>query len=149
MKNCTTMIIIIIYPQEDEKSPLLLKQCLSYDEMKLSALLSVSSWSYFINDGTRQNKGVAEKKTDSFTTRGVIIGLIGARLKRLGLMEWQEVLVTKVHNTKQNGYGPPTKSGSAKQGKCVDINTQTLLILILWDMFQMYVSFYSQITFKK
>jgi hypothetical protein len=107
--------------QENEKPPLVLMNCLSYDEMKLSALLSVSSWSYFINEGTRDNKGVPQKNTQSFTTRGVIIGLIGARLKRVGLMEWQEILVTKAQNTKENGYGAfprvGSPEGSRKEGE--------------------------------
>jgi hypothetical protein len=93
--------------------------------MKLSAFLSVSSWSYFINEGTRDNKGVPQNNTQRFTTRGIIIGLIGARLKRVGLMEWQEVLVTKTQNTKENGYGAPSEVGSSeqsnKQGKSLHI----------------------------
>lgn len=101
--------------------------------MKLSALLSISSWSYFINEGTRDNKGVPQNKTQSFTTRGIIIGLIGARLKRVGLMEWQEVLVTKTQNTKENGYGVPPEVGSSeqsnKQGKSASLHArQTLFI---------------------
>lgn len=85
--------------------------------MKLSALLSVSSWSYFINEGTRDNKGVQQKNIQSYTTRGVIIGLIGARLKRVGLMEWQEVLVTKAQNTKENGYGASSSLGSSEENR--------------------------------
>ncbi|XP_069687866.1 uncharacterized protein [Periplaneta americana] len=99
---------------EHETTPLFLSNCLSYDEMKLSALLSVSSWSYFINEGTRDNKGVPQKNTQSFTTRGIIIGLIGARLKRIELMEWQEVLITKTQNTKVKGYGAAPASGSTQ-----------------------------------
>ncbi|PSN41743.1 hypothetical protein C0J52_16929 [Blattella germanica] len=102
------------YLLENEKPPLILANCLSYDEMKLSALLSVSSWTYFINEGNRDNKGVPQENTEKFTTRGIIIGLIGARLKRLGLMEWQDVLVTKVQNTRENGYGPPSTVGAAQ-----------------------------------
>jgi hypothetical protein len=83
--------------------------------MKLSAFLSVSSWSYFINEGTRDNEGVPQNNTQSFTTRGIIIGLIGARLERAGFMEWQEVLVTKTQNTKVNGYGAPSEVGPSEQ----------------------------------
>jgi hypothetical protein len=79
--------------------------------------MSVSSWSYFINEGTRDNKGVPQKNTESFTSKGIIIGLIGARLKRVGLMEWQEVLVTKTQNTKENGYGAPPEASLSEHRK--------------------------------
>lgn len=36
-----------------EKAPLTLENCLSYDEIKLSAFLSVSSYNYFMSDGSR------------------------------------------------------------------------------------------------
>ena len=45
----------------NEVRPLKLENCLSYDEMKLSAFLSVSSHTVFVNDGKRDNCGVFEK----------------------------------------------------------------------------------------
>lgn len=87
-----------------EAPPLLLRDYLSYDEMKLSALLAVSSRSFFVNDGSRHNKGVAGAP-GSFQASGVIVGMVGARLKRKGLMEWQDCLVTPDQNTEARGYG--------------------------------------------
>lgn len=91
---------------EQEAPPLCLKDYLSYDEVKLSALLSVSSSSFFINDGSRRNKGVPGA-AGSFQESGVIVGMVGARLKKAGVMEWQDCVVTPKQNTRQGGYGPP------------------------------------------
>nr|CAD7578247.1 unnamed protein product [Timema californicum] len=90
----------------EEKPPLVLEQVLSYDEMKLSAFLSVSSHSTFINDGNRNNKGEPSSPKD-LQRHGVIIGLIGTRLSRPNFMEWQEIVVTKEQNVEFNGYGQP------------------------------------------
>ncbi|CAG2059423.1 unnamed protein product [Timema podura] len=90
----------------EEKPPLVLEQVLSYDEMKLSALLSVSSHSTFINDGNRHNKGEPSSPKD-LQRHGVIVGLIGTRLSRPNYMEWQEIVVTKHQNVEFNGYGHP------------------------------------------
>lgn len=38
-----------------EKSPLVLKDCLSYDEIKCSVFLNASSYTYFVNRGDRKN----------------------------------------------------------------------------------------------
>ncbi|KAG0730422.1 hypothetical protein GWK47_028285 [Chionoecetes opilio] len=90
---------------EQEALPLCLKEYLSYDEMKLSALLSVSSRSFFVNDGSRRNKGVPGAE-GSFQDSGVIAGMVGARMKKAGFMEWQDCVVTAKQNTVQGGYGP-------------------------------------------
>ncbi|XP_063217663.1 uncharacterized protein LOC134528201 isoform X2 [Bacillus rossius redtenbacheri] len=90
---------------EGPKSALNLKDCLSYDEMKLSALLSVSSHSYFINDGNRLNAGQPAEYMENIQRTGVVIGLTGARFERLEKMEWEDVLVTKEQNTDKKGYG--------------------------------------------
>lgn len=57
---------------EQETPPLVLKDCLSYDEMKISALVYTSGHTQCINDGTRKNAGVV--KTDDIETEAVIIG---------------------------------------------------------------------------
>ncbi|MPC13509.1 hypothetical protein E2C01_006247 [Portunus trituberculatus] len=87
-----------------EAPPLCLRDYLSYDEMKLSALLSVSSASFFVNDGSRKNQGVPGAR-GSFQDSGVIVGMVGARLKKAGYMEWQDCVVTPKQNTRQAGYG--------------------------------------------
>ncbi|CAL4160508.1 unnamed protein product, partial [Meganyctiphanes norvegica] len=79
---------------------------MSYDEMKISALFTVSSKSFFVNDGNRQNKGIPGEK-GSFQESGVIAGMVGARLKKVEYMEWQDCIVTPKQNTPENGYGIP------------------------------------------
>lgn len=87
-----------------EEAPLKLCDYLSYDEMKLSALISVSSYSYFVNDGSRNNKGVPGKQ-GTFQEEGVIVGMVGARMKKKDRMEWTDCLVTPTQNTREQGYG--------------------------------------------
>ncbi|XP_055373500.1 uncharacterized protein LOC129606900 isoform X2 [Condylostylus longicornis] len=96
-----------------EKSPLFLKNCLSYDEIKLSALLSVSSHTEFINNGNRHNQGHVEKNKSEIERSGVIIGLIGARLVKRNFMEAQDIIISDTQNTKEHGYGKkdPSETG--------------------------------------
>ncbi|XP_031342025.1 uncharacterized protein LOC116169949 isoform X1 [Photinus pyralis] len=94
---------------ENETNILNLDKYISYDEIKLSALLSVSSYTHFVNNGNRYNEGVVNKTNVEYD--GVIIGLIGARFEKSNVMEYAEVLVTADQNTYKNGYGnqlPPT-----------------------------------------
>lgn len=72
---------------------------------QLSAFLSVSSHSEFINSGDRYNAGKVEIDQD-IERNGVIIGLIGARFERPGVMEFQDICVTEEQNTLSKGYGP-------------------------------------------
>lgn len=97
---------------KDEKYPLILENCLSYDEIKVSALLSVTSFTEFINNGTRTNVGVVETDKSSIEQSGVIIGLIGARLKRRQFMEYQDIMITKEQNIENNGYGKSKTSAT-------------------------------------
>ncbi|KAL0860731.1 hypothetical protein ABMA27_010065 [Loxostege sticticalis] len=87
---------------EQEKPPLVLKDCLSYDEMKISALVYTSGHTQCINDGTRKNAGVV--KTDDIETEAVIIGVVGPRFKRKNCMEYEDMLVTEDQNVPENGY---------------------------------------------
>ncbi|KAJ8955899.1 hypothetical protein NQ318_005447 [Aromia moschata] len=88
----------------EEREPLLLKNYLSYDEIKLSALLSISSSTNFINDGRRVNRGIKEEDSNKIETRGIIVGLIGARLEKPGVMEYQELVVNEdeIRNDAEN-----------------------------------------------
>lgn len=56
----------------NQRSPLLLENCLSYDEMKLSALVYVSGHTECINDGERKNSGVVSE--ENAEADAVIIG---------------------------------------------------------------------------
>ncbi|KAI5644702.1 hypothetical protein NE865_03354 [Phthorimaea operculella] len=86
-----------------QKPPLLLEHCLSYDEMKLSSMVYVSGYTECINDGARFNKGVV--KEDDIEKHAVIIGIIGPRFKRKNRMEYEDAVLTESQNTEQNGYG--------------------------------------------
>ncbi|XP_052743913.1 uncharacterized protein LOC112043755 [Bicyclus anynana] len=87
----------------EQKSPLLLEKCLSYDELKLSSLVYVSGYTDCINDGTRKNAAVVKDK--DIEENAVMIGLIGPRLKRRSKMDYEDILVTKEQNIRDNGYG--------------------------------------------
>jgi hypothetical protein len=70
----------------NEIGPFLLGDYLSYEEMELSALLSVACPTYFINDGNRCNRG-KPGKPGTFQREGVLIGAVGPRLEVPGVME--------------------------------------------------------------
>lgn len=90
---------------EKEEAPFLLKDVLSYDEMKLSAFLTVSSYTEFLNDGNRRNAGIIEVDKSKIERVGVIVGIIGARFQAREAMDWQDIIVSKEQNTKKHGYG--------------------------------------------
>ena len=73
---------------------LTLDEYLSYDEIMLSSLISVSGPSFFINNGNRYNKGIPGVK-GTFEERGIIIGLVGARFEREDVMDSVHILSTK------------------------------------------------------
>ncbi|XP_004530560.2 uncharacterized protein LOC101459665 [Ceratitis capitata] len=99
----------------DEKPPLLLKDVLSYDEIKLSAFLSISSHTEFLNNGRRFNCGIIEEDKSKIEISGVIIGIIGGRFEVENVMEWEDIVITPNQNTKERGYGYTTKA--AKKSK--------------------------------
>lgn len=91
--------------KSNEKPPLLIEDYLTYDEIKVSVFLSVSSYNYFINNGTRKNKGVVAKSRSDLEQEGIVIGLIGARFRKVNKMEYEETIISPTQNTAQNGYG--------------------------------------------
>jgi hypothetical protein len=97
---------------EVERAPLLLRDYLSYDELALSALLSVSVPTWFINDGSRGNRGKHGAK-GSFEPEGILTAQVGARFERRGVMEWTHLLVTYAQNTPVNGYGADAAAAAA------------------------------------
>ncbi|EFO65405.1 Hypothetical protein GLP15_5230 [Giardia lamblia P15] len=94
-------------------SPGSLLERLTYDEIKLSALLSVSSYSAFINSGSRENRGVPASPSDAVQSHGVVVGLVGPRLEKEGVMEWEEVVVSRSQNVRARGYGEPPEEPAA------------------------------------
>lgn len=111
---------------DEEKSPLTLQNCLSYDEIKCSAFLSVSSYTYFLNLGERYNEGVLSNKRDEIEDTGIIIGIIGTRFEKFNVMEYQEIIISDDQNTEQNGYGTSIQNSLPKlfselyEEKCLD-----------------------------
>lgn len=98
--------------RKDEKYPITLNNCLSYDEIKLSALLSISSHSDFINNGTRNNCGVIEMDKLKIETEGIIIGIIGARFEKPLHMEYQDIVISAKQNISTRGYGSFNQSAT-------------------------------------
>ncbi|KAK0089336.1 hypothetical protein PV325_007880 [Microctonus aethiopoides] len=92
---------------EQEKEPLILAKCLSYDEIKLSSMIILSSHTQFINDGARENRGVYSNDPESFQPQGVIMGVVGTRFEKPRFMEYQDIVITPLQNNVDNGYGPP------------------------------------------
>ncbi|KAM7350261.1 uncharacterized protein ACRADG_008877 [Cochliomyia hominivorax] len=107
---------------KDEWDPLTLKNVLSYDEIKISALLSVSSKSEFINDGDRYNKGIKEPDLNKIEREGIVVGVIGARFERREVMEFQDITITANQNTLAKGYGCPLEATNFKINFCDSLN---------------------------
>lgn len=82
----------------------LVQDYLSYDEMQLAALIGVSTPTFFINNGARDNRGIPALP-DTYQQQGVYTGLVGARFEKPGLMEWSHMIITPQQNTRANGYG--------------------------------------------
>ncbi|XP_073835321.1 uncharacterized protein [Musca autumnalis] len=125
---------------DKENEPLVLNDCLSYDEIKLSAFLSVSSHSELINNGARDNMAVIEKDHSKIEREGVVIGLIGARFQRAFVMEYQDIFITPEQNIEKRGYGARNSSDcSLAKRKCYDGNTPEMLQAIeyrkIWEKF--------------
>lgn len=90
---------------DQEKEPLVLLEYLSYHEIKLSALLSVSSFSYFINEGSRYNEGIVADNRNTIQLQGIVIGITGPILETRNAMDYQEIVINNQQNTGANGYG--------------------------------------------
>ncbi|XP_036339370.1 uncharacterized protein LOC118748798 isoform X1 [Rhagoletis pomonella] len=104
----------------NEEAPFLLKYVLSYDEMKLSAFLSVSSFTEFLNDGNRKNAGVIEEDKSKIERDGVIVGIIGARFQAREAMDWQDIIITSEQNRKERGYGYTPQQAMLSTNPVVD-----------------------------
>ncbi|XP_012256344.2 uncharacterized protein LOC105686262 isoform X1 [Athalia rosae] len=91
---------------EEETPPLLLENYISYDEVKLSAMMTMSSYTEFVNNGSRKNVGILNSDPKEIQPRGVIIGVVGSRFQKPGFMEYQDIAVAPEQNTTENGYGP-------------------------------------------
>lgn len=86
-----------------------LEDYMSYDEMKLAALVAVSSPVQVINNGGRNNKG--KKSDDPHVKEAIYIGQVGSRFERSGLMEDSYMNSSKpndpIHPLLEKFYGVP------------------------------------------
>lgn len=87
--------------EEGQTEHLKLNDYLSYDEIPLAAMISVSTKTPFINDGRRDNKGIA---TEDHIKDGYMIAQNGVRLEKAGYAEHELMMVTP-DCTSSNGYG--------------------------------------------
>lgn len=108
---------------ERENPPFTLATALSYEEMQIAANLSFSTPSKFYNKGDRDNQGIPGKQ-GTFVESGHIIGAVGARFEKPGLMEHRLCVVTDEERitpqdklwAKQLGLKKlPNKAEAAKQ----------------------------------
>lgn len=81
---------------DEEKSPLVLKRFISYKEMKISELLSVIGSTHFIK---RQGLDIEPQPSGHFAA------VVGSRFERHYVMAFQDLVINKKQNTKENGYG--------------------------------------------
>ena len=86
----------------DVGSPCSLKDYMSYDEIKLGALLQASSPVLPINSGDRKNLARVD---DDHVDEAVYVGAVGARLTRPLFMECQETVIGQKLCIPKNGYG--------------------------------------------
>lgn len=90
---------------DKERDPLTITEVMSYDELKLSAFMSVTSYTYFVNKGHRTNEGKFQEDRNEVEDEGIIVGMIGTRIEKEGVMEYQDVVISKRQNTKDHGFG--------------------------------------------
>lgn len=88
---------------EEEEGEFTLENYQSYFEMSLAAFISLFVPTHFINKGDRKNNGNATSEK-THETKGIYVGMVGARFEKPGLMEYAHMVVTK-KNTAENGYG--------------------------------------------
>jgi len=79
---------------EDEEGEISMENYISYSEMQISALIAVSSPTFFINDGNRKNHGRIGK-IGTYEEFGIYVGLVGARFEKPGFMEYQHIIGTE------------------------------------------------------
>eukprot|EP00300_Choanocystis_sp_HF-7_P017163 c19646_g4_i1.p1 GENE.c19646_g4_i1~~c19646_g4_i1.p1 ORF type:complete len:726 (+),score=132.78 c19646_g4_i1:13-2190(+) len=121
---------------EGQQAALTLDKVLSYDEMAVAALLSVSCLTPFINNGTRDNKAKKQKRGE-FQPYGVLVAQVGARFEKPGFMEYQHIVVSPKQNTEANGYGEKNS-----KAYCQRTNTQPPGAPALVDKLRFWARFY-------
>ena len=83
------------------------KNFLTYDEIALSALISVSVPTQFINNGHISNKGITS--LNYYDRKAIYTACVGPRFEKKNEMEYSYIIVSKSQNTEENGYGKANK----------------------------------------
>lgn len=83
------------YAQADRPN---LQEYISYDEIMLSALVNMSTPTYFVSDGSLKN--AFDKPKCPYIMQGILCGLVGARLEKNGFMEHRFVFPRDKNNLK-------------------------------------------------
>ena len=92
---------------KDGSQGLKLESFLSYDEIKLSALLQLSTPTLLINSGSRDNVGRPGQR-GSFISEAVYVGVVGARFEVAGRMEYEDMIREPGQQDRQKGCGAET-----------------------------------------
>ena len=72
-----------------------LQNFLSYDEIKISALIQLSTETFLINSGSRNNKG-EKGRYGSFIPEAVYVAAVGARFEKPGRMDYQDIVISEL-----------------------------------------------------
>ncbi len=103
---------------EQEEGELTLADYQSYDEMRLAAFLMLFVPTHFINAGARDNEARLDPE-DTHESKGIYVGMVGARFERPQAMEWSHMIIDPFQNTPENGYG---LNASPDNPKTIELN---------------------------
>ncbi len=130
-------------PESGTNNDLDLDNYLSYDEMELSALISLSISTPFINNGARNNCGRCGSP-GSFEKEGIVIGQVGARFEEFNKMEWRYVIIDPIQNVSKNGYGPQDVGCETISEKIYNEDDEKLPGLIKKQYLKIFEKFYDE-----
>lgn len=80
-------------PGADPALPI--ENSLTYNDMRISSLISFSSHTVFVNSGSRRNHGVYADfggEREKLQDGGVIVGIVGSRLEKPHFMEYRDMM---------------------------------------------------------
>ena len=89
---CSNICHLIGQDKADESKIPNIKDYMTYDEIKLAALMQVSCYVKPINSGNRFNDGMAGNDPPH-VKEAVYLGVVGARFEKKGCMEYQDILL--------------------------------------------------------
>lgn len=98
---------------DKEAGDLTLENLISYDEMAISAFISMANSTRFYNNGNRQNRGRPDITSD-FEPNGIYIAQVGARFEERFYMDWKFMIIDPEQNTRENGYGKDNDNTNAQ-----------------------------------